>query len=288
MRIMIAYDGSEYADAALRDLGRAGLPDDVEAVVVAVAETWLPPPAVETVLETGEASAADRGVEDASMLAAKACDWLEEMFPHWDVRAVVTRGSPATEVLHRAHEWPPDLLVIGSHGRTAVGRFVLGSVSQRVATEAECSVRVARPLHETHHGLRILVGLDDSEGAFAAVRAIASRRWPEGTEVLVMTVNDPSLYRSKDFEIELNWIEQFQWTAERTLRDAGLQVTRHRAEGDPKRLLPEKAEAWRADCVFVGSHGTGRLKRALLGSVAASVVSRAHCSVEITRELHTS
>jgi long-subunit acyl-CoA synthetase (AMP-forming) len=44
MKALIAYDGSTCADAALDDLMRAGLPGEVEAMVVTVAELWLPPP----------------------------------------------------------------------------------------------------------------------------------------------------------------------------------------------------------------------------------------------------
>ena len=44
MKILIAYDGSECADAALADLPRAGLPRQAEVIVLSVTETWLPPP----------------------------------------------------------------------------------------------------------------------------------------------------------------------------------------------------------------------------------------------------
>ena len=44
MKILIAYDGSESADKGIDDLSRAGLPVEVEALVVSVAEVWLPPP----------------------------------------------------------------------------------------------------------------------------------------------------------------------------------------------------------------------------------------------------
>ena len=43
MRILIGYDGSESADAALDDLRRAGLPREVEALIVSVGEVMMPP-----------------------------------------------------------------------------------------------------------------------------------------------------------------------------------------------------------------------------------------------------
>src|SRR5512138_2311455 len=44
MKILLGYDGSNCADAAIDDLLRAGLPEKAETVVLSVAEVWLPPP----------------------------------------------------------------------------------------------------------------------------------------------------------------------------------------------------------------------------------------------------
>lgn len=53
-------------------------------------------------------------------------------------------GTPATEILALAEEIGAELIVIGSHGKTGVERFLLGSVSERVVREARCPVLVAR------------------------------------------------------------------------------------------------------------------------------------------------
>jgi hypothetical protein len=42
MRILIAYDGSDCAEAALDDLAQAGLPEIAEAIVMSITEVWLP------------------------------------------------------------------------------------------------------------------------------------------------------------------------------------------------------------------------------------------------------
>jgi Universal stress protein family len=47
-------------------------------------------------------------------------------------------------IIEKAGEWGADLIVVGSHGRKALGQFFFGSVSQKVLHEAHCSVRVAR------------------------------------------------------------------------------------------------------------------------------------------------
>lgn len=44
MKVLVAYDGSESADTAIDGLRRAGLPIEANALVVSVAEVWLPTP----------------------------------------------------------------------------------------------------------------------------------------------------------------------------------------------------------------------------------------------------
>ena len=51
MKIVIGYDGSEHADAALDDLRQAGLPRDAEALIISVAEGVMPPLSVSGIAE---------------------------------------------------------------------------------------------------------------------------------------------------------------------------------------------------------------------------------------------
>jgi nucleotide-binding universal stress UspA family protein len=64
---------------------------------------------------------------------------------------------------------------------------------------------------------------------------------------------------------------------------SGLKATPLLEQGDPKRVIVEQAERWQADTIFLGATGHGRLHRLMLGSVAAAVAARAHCSVEVVR-----
>ena len=54
-------------------------------------------------------------------------------------------GKAAQQILALAHEVGAGLLFIGSHGKTGLERFLLGSVSERVVREARCPVMVVRP-----------------------------------------------------------------------------------------------------------------------------------------------
>ena len=309
MRILIGYDGSSCADAALDDLTRAGLPQKAEVIVISVAEVWLPPPppsAYEIVEGVREVQVPDEPMyasakakaETALAHAQQARKRLQTHFPGWHVTTESAAGSPAWEIITRADQWKPDLIVVGSHGRSALGRLVLGSVAQRVVTEARCSVRVARGrIEEPGTPVRVIAGLDGSPGSEAAVREIARRSWPKGSEVQLIVANDPltptlvgefvpGLAKAIDESNseDRTWIEKLLEDAARIVKPSGLAVSVKIWDGDPKRILVEAAEKWGADCIFVGSTGfSNRFERFLLGSISASVVARAHCSVEVVR-----
>jgi nucleotide-binding universal stress UspA family protein len=155
MNIVIAYDGSDFAKVAIDDLLRAGLPQKANALVVCVVETLLPTPSAPmmdlppralpsrvagTLLQARAET--DQAREEASAFARQGSRRVQGLFPHWGVYPEPIVGAPAEAVIQKAIDWQADLIVIGSHGRSALARIVLGSVSKRVATDAPCSVRV--------------------------------------------------------------------------------------------------------------------------------------------------
>ncbi len=310
MKILIAYDGSACADAALADLERAGFPRKAEAAVISVGEAWLPAPPpssyeiVEAALGDDQAVNAkpmpEEGgyvLEEARALAEGAAKRIQASFPDWKVRSEARFGSPASQLLAVADQWRPDLIVAGSHGRSAIGRLILGSVSHKVVTEARCSVRIARGQpKKSDSPVRIVVGVDGSPSAEGAARAVAAREWPAGSAVRLIAVFDtitPTMAGSLIPPV-VHWAEEENLAAvelvrrmveslEPQFRSANLSVSPVVKPGNPKRILVQEAEGWEADCIFVGARGLSRIDRFLLGSVSAAVAGRAHCSVEVVR-----
>lgn len=312
LKILIGYDGSDCAEAALDDLERAGLPQNVEAHVISVAEVWLPPtpPTIEEVVQQAaelKVPADLKRIYSRTAAALKvaldsvkhARNRLKTRFPKWDVCAKAESGSPAWALVFSAGQLKPDLIVVGSHGRSALGRFVLGSVSQKVLAEAECSVRIARGrVEEPDSPVRIVVGIDGSPGSREAVCSVASREWPVGSEVKLVVVTDPwsvpvvgnlipplAETIEEENKAQSEYAGKIAAEAESLLDGKALKIARVLREGDPKRELPRIAEEWGADCIFVGSTGfTNRVEKFVLGSVSAAVAARAHCSVEVVRK----
>jgi nucleotide-binding universal stress UspA family protein len=214
----------------------------------------------------------------------------------WTVRAVASGDSPAWGLVKRADEWSPDLLVVGAHAGTSAGRvLVLGSVTQKVVAHASCTVRVGRPrAASAATGVRVVVGFDGSPGARAAVEVVAARKWPAGSEVVLVAAADQqsrlAMLWSLGQQCEPSEEEEracltrsLAEEADR-LREAGVaNVTPVVREGEARAALLAEAEARRADCIFVGARGLSRVERFLLGSVSGGVAARAQCSVEVVR-----
>jgi len=299
MKVLVGYDGSDCARAAVRDLALAGLPEDVQAQVVTAAETrpelstvMLDPgygaSFMDTTLTVENAEAIARATQaEATTIGEEGVTLLRELFPKWVVASQTSSEPAAVALLDVAEQWHADLIVVGSHGRSAVARVFYGSVSQKVMRYAKTSIRIARGRSQRPAGPpRLLAGFDASAESHAVLRTITGRQWPAGTEVRVLTVLDPHLTRAFPRTLGQDLSGNIQSSSQKAaeiLRDAGLMAAPLLRQGDPKRAIITEAEHWNADCVFVGAHGLGATRRFLLGTAAASVVSRAHCSVELIR-----
>jgi nucleotide-binding universal stress UspA family protein len=301
-KILVAHDGSIHADAAIEDLRRAGLPDEADALVLCVADGNTHTLQSIGLVET-ELKGSWRGkLADAEAVAESAGTRLQSHFPHWTISVEALWGSAADVILKRAGGWHPDLLVAGSHGRSAAGRVFLGSVSLELVQRAPCSVRVVRTGESCGIGpIRLVAGHDGSPQADAAIKAIGRRSWPQQTEIeLVSAVQSlvpamdtlqASTYAQEPAFNVIRNSDEHEWArlqnaaddAADYLRRAGLLVNTTVVDGDPRQLILEKADVCRADAVFVGARGLGRLDRLLLGSVSTHVVNHARCSVEVVR-----
>lgn len=294
IKILIAYDESECANAALADLKQAGLPRKVEAHVLSVYAEWMPAPASFGMVETQFTSYLEQGGNDALAMARHARTALKQSFPDWEIHAEALAGSPAGLIVDRAEALKADLIVVGSHGRSGLGRLFLGSVSQKVLHAAHSTVRIARG-RKAEQGIpvRLIVGVDGSKGAEAAVNAIAGRHWPKGSEARI--VNGFPVIPALGAEYAVATLAQ--WIADEKarvgvaiekavgkLKGAGLTVSNAMKQEDARQSLIGEAKAWGADCIFVGARGMGAIERFLIGSVSSYVATHAPCSVEVVRE----
>jgi len=153
MKLLLAIDDSKFAEAAIQAVISQVRQDDTQVFVVHAVD-WLgfmptPFPAVggepmfsarqlESIIQS-ETHKAHELVENAAARLRSA---------RFEASTSVREGDPKMVILDCAAEWGADLIVVGSHGRKGVTRFLLGSVSEAVARNAQCSVQIARlPTH---------------------------------------------------------------------------------------------------------------------------------------------
>jgi nucleotide-binding universal stress UspA family protein len=213
-------------------------------------------------------------------------------------------GFPKKAVPEYANEWGADLVMVGSHGRTALTRFLLGSVAQAVLRTVRCSVEIVRPGPDPpsrSDGMKILLATDGSECSAKAVCSIANRPWPAESQIRILSVVElpmvqatplpeyseyPNIvFESACMEARMR-AKQAVADARKTLSAAGLEICDCEAtpEGDPRSVILDLAKAWEADLIVLGSHGREGWDRLLIGSVAEAVAFHAHRSVEVIRQ----
>lgn len=311
MKILVGYDGSESADAALIDLQRAGLPREAEALIVSAADVITVPdvadyefasPGLPSRRLTAGLIFAEKHTErllkEAQGFANKGAERVRSYFPTWDVRTDTLEGTPSWELIRKADEWKPDLVVVGSHGRSALGRFVLGSVSKKIVTDSDHSVRVTRgKISMDQPSLRIVIGVNGSTESENAVRAVGHRVWPQDTEVRIIAVNDgtspgrisrvlpnvAAMAQEQNQESASAAERMVEW-AQNELSIIGLKASVAIEKGDPREVIIRQAQEWDADSIFVGGRRfSSAFERLRLGSVATGLVTNAHCSVEVVR-----
>lgn len=140
MHVLVAYDESEQAQRALRHALERYPEATISAVHVSDPREWIAqgeeegPQFVE--------GAYDRVSEAGKKTLERAAGIAEEYDRSIRTEGVV--GGPARALVEYAEEEDVDHIVIGSHGRRGVSRFLLGSVSESVAKRAPVSVTMIR------------------------------------------------------------------------------------------------------------------------------------------------
>jgi nucleotide-binding universal stress UspA family protein len=134
MRVLFAYDGSPFAKRALRYGAHLG--PDLEATVITVSPVLIEGPRTEHSTDPA------RDAQEGRQQLEEARRLLAEIAVEADV--VHTFGNPAAEILGAAEERGADLIVLGQRGRSAIARFVDGSVTDRVVRHASADVLVVR------------------------------------------------------------------------------------------------------------------------------------------------
>ena len=221
------------------------------------------------------------------------------------VTTEIVLGNPRQGINAFARDWQADLVMVGSNELRDWERLVLGSTARSVLRHAPCSVEIVRPARggadadvECKKGMKILIGTDGSEFSMVALRSVAERPWPAGTEVRVISVPEflplkefsylnarevDDLGRASEEEAAICAAKGVEVLSGSTLKVySNVPIVRDRTF----QVILDEAEKWMADVIILGSHGRSGFDRMVMGSVSESVALHAKCSVEVIRRRH--
>jgi nucleotide-binding universal stress UspA family protein len=136
MKVLLAIDDSKFSEAAARAIIDHMPPEPTEVCVLHVAEMPVVPYSYVGPVREESLKMSKELVERTGEQLGKA---------GYKVQTVVEEeGDPRVKIIDRAAHWKADLIVMGSHGRKGLDRFMMGSVAESVVRHARCSVLVVR------------------------------------------------------------------------------------------------------------------------------------------------
>jgi len=144
MKVLLTTDGSTFSESAVATLIGTIRPQGTEVLVLEVVEpfNYTPPPQMAPGYAPEQAERLQEEFRQATRTTAQTVDMLRDAGFTADAR--VLESDVRSGILDVAGEWAPDLIVLGSHGRRGLEKFLLGSVAESVARHAKCSVLIVR------------------------------------------------------------------------------------------------------------------------------------------------
>ncbi len=223
-------------------------------------------------------------IEATERVVSETRDYLDRLaarFPIGQVETVVRTGATVRELLAELAERPDPLLVVTSHARKGLDRFLVGSVAFQLVREAACPVLLVRgPGAETAAERprlsRVLVPLDLSPLSEQAVSLVTETLGPADFQVHLLHVVEPLAHRNVAPHEVISVVEP---KAQRHLREVaqpllehGFRVTTEVRSGKPSEVIAQVARELQADLIAMTTHGRSGWHRVLLGSVAEQLI----------------
>jgi nucleotide-binding universal stress UspA family protein len=148
MKIVLAIDGSDFSKVAVKGLAKMPLSNDSEVHIINIYEYRALSTSGLHSAKTTLYKYPDEVIKNAQKIGEKiiseAVKVLKEKNGSLTITTSIESGLPKKIILEKAESFDADLIVVGSQGQGVLSRFLLGSVSQYVATHAKCSVMIIK------------------------------------------------------------------------------------------------------------------------------------------------
>jgi len=285
MKILLADDGSQHAQAAVKLLQELPLPPKSRVHVLRA----FPPGQTFAV---GEMERSLQHTKEQLLEAGIKAD------------ADLVLGYPAEKIVETAQEMKPDVTVMGARGLRATLGILLGGVAQQVVEYACCPVLVVRAPYQ---GLRrILLVTDGSLYSQRAARYLGKFPLPDEVDVRLMHVMPPlthpyvmePYFGGRDAYVPLYSAEEERKLmreqeregetllerARNLLLKMGVESTPVLVRGDAATEIIAYTDKEDVDLIVAGSRGLSRFQGWLMGSVSRKLVHYSNCSVLIVKQ----
>ena len=204
------------------------------------------------------------------------------------VTSSVREGDPAAEILFAIDEHSPTLVVMSSHGRSGILRWIRGSVAERVLRSCATPLLLVTPHAGTHEVesrfRRILVPLDGGERSARVLPLVKDLARRHEAEVLLLRVEQEGLNRPM-LAVALaptKVVESLRpWT--QGLASEGIRCRAIAAQGDSAGEILDVAEREGVDLIAMTTHGRTGLSRLLDGSVSEQVLRHSRKPLLVVR-----
>ena len=206
-----------------------------------------------------------------------------------DVETQVLVGRAARSIINFAQENEIDLIVMSSHGRSGVNRWIYGSVADKVLHNAPCAKAIIHPqvIIEPFSIKRILMPLDGSsiaEQALEPVLALAEALSAEliflrVTTVPQIVVQSVSGWPGLDAVMEATEQEANAYLqgVQAAMGDSSVSTSLRVTAGPAAEVIIGAVDNQKVDLIVMCSHGRSGIERWLFGSVAEKVLRGANC-----------
>jgi nucleotide-binding universal stress UspA family protein len=198
-----------------------------------------------------------------------------------EIRLIADSGDPAESIIQTAEEVQAELIILGHRGMTGTSMFLLGGVSQKVATYAPCSVLVCKGFVPTID--RILLAVDGSDTSDKAAEFLAACPFKSPIHVYITTIWAPPPPPSALVSASEMTAPSAESSVAKTKGEEALDKVVQWRYGDPPLAILELARQDDVQLIVVGARGLKGIKRFLLGSVSQKILMHATCSVLIVR-----
>lgn len=216
---------------------------------------------------------------------ARAPEWRFGPMPEVAVRT----GGPARLIMDSIDKHRVDLVVIGPHRKRGLRDVLEGTIAEKILNTRQCPLLIVRRPAEAEYR-QVMLALDVTEESGAAVQAAESLVLNAQTQAMVMHVCEPpyqGMLRSAGVGTEevISYVNHSRREAAAEIRDllrrTSANHTRYGVvigESHPTRAIRRAVGMYQPDLLVMGTNG-GRVRRALIGSVASQVMDAADCDV---------